>query len=448
MRSSLVDDDQVIDLKEIFLYVCRKWRVLIILGLIGIVVGIVVGIGVGSLQSQPNAKKFELEELHLKEIEQYARYQQLYEEQADWEKESVLLNMDPYATYTGEIRYYLQLKETDNAVVFQLYSTILSVNEIYENLIAASGIDCTLRAMQQLVSLEYSVLNQQERLGLFGNRVLTVQVRISAIAPSLAAIQAMLDLIDAQVQETNRYVETGYGAILRERLATPCQKDSYNWRIANERKNSTDKLSEYGTKISTIGKELTENDKNYYGYVYDTEKEKTESLTWVKWALIVGVVFGMLGAGWYAVIYLLDGHVKNEDELLAYGLHPFAVVKGSEERKKPNALDRLLMPKYRYQSDDYLAEALDVLDAESIVICGDLGDADIANHAQSVAEASQKLHVAPQMVESAKTQAKAKQADGVVLFVHLWKTKRADLEQEIRICQKIGARVLGVAIIG
>lgn len=52
MRSSLADDDQVIDLKEIFLYVCRKWRILIILGLIGIV----VGIGVGSLQSQPNAK--------------------------------------------------------------------------------------------------------------------------------------------------------------------------------------------------------------------------------------------------------------------------------------------------------------------------------------------------------------------------------------------------------
>lgn len=62
VRSSLVDADQVIDLKEIFLYVCRKWRVLIILGLIGIV----VGIGVGSLQSQPNAKKFELEELNLR----------------------------------------------------------------------------------------------------------------------------------------------------------------------------------------------------------------------------------------------------------------------------------------------------------------------------------------------------------------------------------------------
>ena len=41
----------------------------------------------------------------------------------------------------------------------------------------------------------------------------------------------------------------------------------------------------------------------------------------------------------------------------------------------------------------------------------------------------------------------AAQADGVVLVVHLWKTRRADLEQEIRICQKLGYPVLGVVVI-
>ena len=83
-----------------------------------------------------------------------------------------------------------------------------------------------------------------------------------------------------------------------------------------------------------------------------------------------------------------------------------------------------------------------------IILCGDLNDADIAAHGKAVAAASDRLSIEPQMVESADTQMKIKQADGVVLLVHLWKTKRTDLEQELRICRKLGGNVLGVAVIG
>ena len=139
--------------------------------------------------------------------------------------------------------------------------------------------------------------------------------------------------------------------------------------------------------------------------------------------------------------------LSNMDELLAYGLHPFAVMEGSAGGKKLNALDRLFVPKLRYQSDTYLAEALNAQDLKHIILCGDLNDADIAAHGKAVAAASDRLSIEPQMVESADTQMKIKQADGVVLLVHLWKTKRTDLEQELRICRKLGGNVLGVAVI-
>ena len=448
VRTSLADDDQEIDLIELFLYVCRRWRSLIVLGLIGVVIG--VGVGLYKANAKPKLDDLEVEELHLKEIEQYARYQALYEDQIAWEKESVLLNMDPTAVYAGSVTYYLQLKEIDTPVVSRLYSSILNDNEVFVRIQEAGRLDCTLRAIKQLVGIQCTTLELQEQKIFSEDRSVSVQVKASVIAPEAEMCQSILELLDRELQDMNQYVETTYGAICKERLEVPGEKSAYSDTVANAKKASTDKLMEYATQINTIAKSLSEDDKTYYSLVYDTEKESEEKggLSWLKWGIIIGVVFGALGVFAYAVVFLLDGHIKNMDELLAYGLHPFAVMEGSAGGKKLNALDRLFVPKLRYQSDTYLAEALNAQDLKHIILCGDLNDADIAAHGKAVAAASDRLSIEPQMVESADTQMKIKQADGVVLLVHLWKTKRTDLEQELRICRKLGGNVLGVAVIG
>ena len=447
VRTSLADDDQEIDLIELFLYVCRRWRSLIVLGLIGVVIG--VGVGLYKANAKPKLDDLEVEELHLKEIEQYARYQALYEDQIAWEKESVLLNMDPTAVYVGSVTYYLQLKEIDTPVVSRLYSSILNDNEVFVRIQEAGRLDCTLRAIKQLVGIQCTTLELQEQKIFSEDRSVSVQVKASVIAPEAEMCQSILELLDRELQDMNQYVETTYGAICKERLEVPGEKSAYSDTVANAKKASTDKLMEYATQINTIAKSLSEDDKTYYSLVYDTEKESEEKggLSWLKWGIIIGVVFGALGVFAYAVVFLLDGHIKNMDELLAYGLHPFAVMEGSAGGKKLNALDRLFVPKLRYQSDTYLAEALNAQDLKHIILCGDLNDADIAAHGKAVAAASDRLSIEPQMVESADTQMKIKQADGVVLLVHLWKTKRTDLEQELRICRKLGGNVLGVAVI-
>ena len=308
--------------------------------------------------------------------------------------------------------------------------------------------DCSLRGIQQLVGIQCTTLDLQEQMIFFEDRSVSVQVSASVIAPEAEMCQSILELLDEELQAMNQYVETTYGAICKERLEAPGEKSAYSYYIADVKKASTDKLMEYATQISTLEKSLSKDDKTYYSVFYDTEKEEKSGLSWLKWGILIGVVFGALGVFAYAVIFVLDGHIKSVDELLAYGLHPFAVMQGSAGGKKLNALDKLFVPKLRYQSDAYLAEALDAQDAEHIILCGDLNDADIAAHGKAVAAASDRLSVEPQMVESTDTQMKVKQADGVVLLVHLWKTKRTDLEQELRICQKLGGNVLGVAVIG
>ena len=80
-------DEEVIDLKELMLFILRKWRVLILAGIIGVVLGCAFGL----LKQEKSIEDLELEELHLQEIGQYARYQQLYDEQLRKEAESVYM---------------------------------------------------------------------------------------------------------------------------------------------------------------------------------------------------------------------------------------------------------------------------------------------------------------------------------------------------------------------
>ena len=63
------NDEQVIDLKELTLYVCRKWRTLLILGILGLILGACFGF----LKGKPSVGDLDIDELHLMEIEQYAR---------------------------------------------------------------------------------------------------------------------------------------------------------------------------------------------------------------------------------------------------------------------------------------------------------------------------------------------------------------------------------------
>lgn len=143
VRSSIAEDEQTIDLKELFLYICRKWRVLMALG----IVGLVLGAGVGLLKSGVSMEELDLSKINVREVEQYARYKQLYDDQMAYEKESVYLNIDPYAAYSGGVRYYLHIKESNSAIAKQLYANILREDSIYSQVIEESGLNCSERAM-------------------------------------------------------------------------------------------------------------------------------------------------------------------------------------------------------------------------------------------------------------------------------------------------------------
>lgn len=457
VRVSRTDRDEEIDLKELFLYVCRGWRVLIAL----LLVGLLLGAGYGALKARSAGEQASAAG---KPNAEYDLYLRLFDGQQKWIDESVYLSMDAASVYQGNLHYLLKTGETDRQTVARLYLSVLDDSAIYDELLAQSGLDCSPQAVRELVqvtceegvpptvmalekeqpavvqiSVPPTVIIREEE------QPTTVQVSVSVVAPDEAACQRMLAVLDARMQEISLYAAQAYGAELTERLVPDSVTAGFNTEVMAAQKEAAETLSAYMNKLKDIEKKLTDAEKVYYGLQAPAAPGRSE---WLKWALIVGMVLCALGVFAYAVAFVLDGHIKNEDELLEYGLHPFALIEGGADGKKRNALDRLFSPRLRYQSDAYLAQVLELLDAEHIVLCGDLNDSIIAAHGRAVVSASRRLSLEPQMAESADAQMKVRQADGVVLLVHLWHTKRSDLVQELRICRKLRCDVLGVAVIG
>ena len=438
----LVQGDEVtINLKELLLYVCRKWRILLVLGVAGLIAGALFGVW----KSNVSPESFDPDKLNLMEIEQYARYSELYDKQMEYEQESVLLSIDPKQAYEGSVRYYLKVQAANSMVVEQQYKTILLENSIYQELIEASGLDCTLRAMQELVSVSVQELDRQEQLMAYEDYPLTVAVTAQVTAPTAESCQSMLDILDGHVQEVNRWTEASYGVQLLERTVDPCELSSYHTGIVNSKNTSTAKLVEYSTELNDLKEALTDDDLTYYTLVYEADEyEPATASSGLKWALVFGLLFGALGVLWYCIRFVTDGHLKSIDELLTYGLYPVALLKGKNGEAKRNAIDRLFMAKHSYHTDAYLVDAIRALGMDRVLLSGDLGDEDIRLLSERVEKMTDIAAFSMRMSADAHTQLQDREAQGVLLIVHLWRTTRDELEQELRICRKIGVNLVGV----
>lgn len=435
-------EEQEIDLWELFLYICRRWRSLVILVLIGAALGLAFGL----VKAGNYGKNLDMDELHLAQIEQYARYVQMYEEQEAYEAESVYLNLNPDAVYQGSVRYYLRVQASDSLIVAQRYDAILRDNSVIEALIEASGLSCTPRAMRELVSVTFRELDRQEQILSYEDYPLTVEILAKASGPSAESSQKMLNVLEEAIEQANSWAVTSYGAQELDRLTEASARMAYDAGVISARNASTEKLAEYAKQISTLEQGLTDDDKVYYQITWEPDEPVKSGLA--KWIVIFAVLLGVVGVAVYAVTFVMDGSIKNPDDLLGYGLYPLAVLKGAPSGKKRCALDRLFEPRREYQTDEYLAGALAALGADKPLVCGDLEDPDMQTLAGRFGDLLPGAVFAASMTADAHVQAQAKASGSVVLVVRLWKTRRADLEKELRICRELGVHVDGVTVIG
>ena len=171
----------------------------------------------------------------------------------------------------------------------------------------------------------------------------------------------------------------------------------------------------------------------------------------IKW-LISGIVFACVcWGGCYFIRYLLDGHVKNAQELQdTYGLQLLGRVELSEEKYR--GIDRFLSALNRKRkgymdSIEYVATSLKTLKMNEMLLCVD----NEIEKLQVLAEGLKKYYTSLKVgnmvhvsIEALKT---AKDTEGIILAVAIGETTYKEIKRTLDVCRLQEIPILGVVVV-
>lgn len=439
-RQKMRNDEEEIDLVQMMRYILQKWKILLLAG----VAGLLLGGAFGAIKTGKQPAQMDIDDLNIDQIQQYVSYHQFYEDEMTRQAESIYMNMDPEAVYMANKNYYVAAQESDLNRISLAIGSILQKQEVYDQVREKTGLTCSQRCLAELMSVWFTE-TEKKAIQLSDDNSNDGRIYISVSAPSEESGEEILAVLDAQVQAVCAQIaQTAEDGMTYEAM-TQTGRTGYNGGVVSARQNGADRLAAYLETLSKIEKDLTDDDKAYYEQVYtDDWKPKNKML---KWAVLGGFAFFVLAGGWYVLMFLLDGSVKDTDELEErYGLHLLARVEPEGAVKKNlRGLDKLFAEKPLYNDGAYLSAALSATGVSGLVLSGDLANAQIAQTMKTAAQAG-GYKVCDRFAVDA--QAVADKTDGVVLFIQPWVTKNAQVLRELEICEFNGLPVLGFVAVG
>lgn len=439
-RQKMRNDEEEIDLVQMMRYILQKWKILLLAG----VVGLLLGGAFGAMKTGKEPAQMDIDDLNIDQIQQYASYHRFYEDEMTRQAESIYMNMDPEAVYMANKNYYVAAQESDLNRISLAIGSILQKQEVYDQVREKTGLTCSQRCLAELMSVWFTE-TEKKAIQLSDDNSNDGRIYISISAPSEEIGEEILAVLDAQVQAVCAQIaQTAEDGMIYEAM-TQTGRTGYNGGVVSARQNGADRLAAYLETLSKIEKDLTDDDKAYYEQVYtDDWKPKNKML---KWAVLGGFAFFVLAGGWYVLMFLLDGSVKETDELEErYGLHLLARVEPEGAVKKNlRGLDKLFAEKPLYNDGAYLSAALSATGVSGLVLSGDLANAQIAQTMKTAAQAG-GYKVCDRFAVDA--QAVADKTDGVVLFIQPWVTKKAQVLRELEICDFNGLPVIGFVAVG
>ena len=439
-RQKMRNDEEEIDLVQMMRYILQKWKILLLAG----VVGLLLGGAFGAMKTGKEPAQMDIDDLNIDQIQQYVSYHRFYEDEMTRQAESIYMNMDPEAVYMANKNYYVAAQESDLNRLGLVISSILQKQDVYDQVREKTGLTCSQRSLSELMSVTFAE-TEKKAIQLSDDCSSDGRVNISVAAPSVEIGEKILAVLDEQVQAVCAQVaQTAEGGMTCEAM-TQTGRTGYCEDVVTARQNGADRLAAYLETLSKIEEDLTDDDKAYYAQVYEGEwKPKNKML---KWAVLGGFAFFVLAGGWYVLAFLLDGSVKDTDELEErYSLHLLARVEPEGAAKKNlRGLDKLFAEKPLYNDAAYLSAALSATGISGLVLSGDLANAQIAQTMKTAAQAG-GYKVCDRFEVDA--QAVADKMDGVVLFIQPWVTKKAQVLRELEICDFNGLPVIGFVAVG
>lgn len=465
-------EDEEIDLKGLFFYVCKQWRALLLFLLIGAIAGCLISFVKMNESGEQAAAAAEIKLAPNREAvaNEYAEYLTLLEQAAARADDSVILNMDPTAVYTGELSYFVSCKSEDIDEIEALADTFLSRDGNWDKLHKASGLDCSLGAFKELVTVDFTKVgatipvgvntvmvvpgaaDQSEAVGETGSGYLSVTVK----APEEDNAQAVLAEAGSIIENVLKQYSKEYDALSFMQLKNEITQ-GFNNDVSEAQRGYANIKKGYVDVINAYGKDLTDEEKAYLEYQNKDEETEIAAVEAPKkdfskkWPVIGAVVLFFIGAVWYAFKYLINDQIKNEEDFGSlYGLKVLGSIRVTESGK--TGLDRWLdeldsSRSVEPVSEEYLSALIQGLESESVALVEATGNETEKETAGRLAAGNSKLIDAGCMLNDNNAVNKVMDCGGIVIIAKMESIRHPEMVRMLGLAQKLGKRVLGIVVV-
>lgn len=342
------EQEREINLKRLFYKACRNWRVAVVIAFIG---ATVIGGTKCTMElikvSDPEvveARQTEYEgELALHEQKGEAirkdieRLESSIVQQEDYNKNSMLMKIDPYNEWHGSVDFYVETNwqiMPDKSVQNQnpakqivgVYEAYITNGELYQYVNEKLGNTMQIRYLREILS---GSVDKDDYL-----------IHFSVRGVSEEECKSILSYIEEGMRVKQTEIITG---VAEYELVTT-NKSTYsqiNYELERRQKENLQVIEDYNNSLSAEKKEKVEWERAGKQIESPIIGRRAAVKEAIKLSIIIAFVFGFLVLGYYGIKYLVSGVVQDRDEFDGWDCY-VAELPRSYKKRPFQWMDRLV----------------------------------------------------------------------------------------------------------
>lgn len=334
--------DVVINIKDLFMHICLRWRsiVLIVLAFSVLTSGYkfyadykhyVSATTLSDLEVDPTVSENDRDAAYLNAVNVANLYKQ-YINRNEHIDNSPLMKINANAVPTYSVSY--AITGNDSVSIVNMHSASIFNGEDFENIKSTLGADFKAEYLSELIT----VVNNNNLAGLYEDASAEKSsFTVTIIAPDMDSLKIIAEAIKARIlinYNTIKLTVGNYGMdFLSENYSI-----KYNAELLNKQYENSIRCNDAYNIFSTAFDKLTDEEKEHYENLINDDFQKEISKPSIsKKYLLLGFVGGFaIAVCIYAATYVFGNKIKGlEDAALRYDdLYFFGAIKTTEQKKK------------------------------------------------------------------------------------------------------------------
>ena len=494
-----MNEEVQIDIVNLFHYILKKWRIVVIAML---VLGVVADlyyvkesssnaaavesqtIEEESIETQIRNVKENLTEDEMQQVDRvytmYAYNEDSYQENAEYLDSSLLMQLNPEEIPTVLLSYQISrnISEEEIRNIMTMYESTLLDETSCADIVDVIGKKYKNTAVKELVSITDNVNNNSVILQNVESGVLNI--RIYALEEKQC--EKIADVIKKRMQAYTEQLQQVFGEFSVQNISEQYYLSSDS-TVSTQKMNVVSAMNSAYSYMNNVTNVFTEDQLTYFNLLTkpldesmnqeerDTAEQNVAD-TAVKMNyfstkyVLVGVIAGaFLVALWYACVYIITQTVKDTDDLkVVTGLPIFGTVLSNGELDKRNKVDKWIDSLFsrgkKKEDDAVLLERVcheielqaKKKEVKNILLTSSAGNEDIALIMDKVQQKLTELGVSAVKSDSIASDSiealeQLQKADGVVFVEQLMKSSREDIRKETELCSRYQIAVLGNVVV-